>query len=1340
MSKIWRKALAYILATIMCFSVINVPVYAHESIVTDVSMETENANEATTEELIIFSNDAEASTWDQVTTEKIFEGENFKVTFTLTSYWETGYNANIKLENTGNSTIQNWYLGFDYHNSITNIWNAEISLNEGEEYVIKNVGWNQDIAAGSSVEFGISGDHAFKGFPENYELIGISSEVAEGDYTIQYNVNNDWGTGFYGSISVTNNTDTVLEEWILEFDFDREITEIWDGVIEEHESNHYIVRNAEYNSVIAPGKTISIGIKGCGGEAVNEPHNYILFSFNCAKELEILSVSKEMMELNNEHYDLGPDFSTFSGELKRADEVTNFVMRVYDKNEILIYETNIVPEQQWKADNIALIYGINKVVFEACIGTKVDVEELIVECKDNYNFNELILDLDDTDGDGIQNYFEFYFGTDVNCVDTDNDGLNDYQELYELGYDARSVDSDNNGILDSEEDEDGDGISNLMEYDLGSSPLDVDSDNDRLEDGIELKYGTSLIKEDSDEDGISDYEEYYMNNVNATFDASNKMYTVEFSADEMGILYDKAVIPSITLTADAEGILSFAIERVESNYILNPFMVGYMGAAYDFSAEGSMLGAKLTFTYDESLIDDNMINSEDFCPTIYYYNPDDGTLSEVEGQTWNDNRVSVELEHFSIYILVNKADLERFWKETVELEEGSNIASGNHVVFVMDRSGSMSGNDPYFIRTSLVKEFWAKMGKNDKIGLVGFSNTGIKYSESLTNEESVVEGVIELFESQSDSGGTYMNNGIELAVELLEKETDTNVKKSIFILTDGYTSDQVSSAYLSELVEKNITIYTVGMGTVSQSYLQNIASSTGGKYFYVRNSSGLSEIFIDFEDEIDYDKNDDGLNDELTKLICKGEITTCTGTKVFCSEKNESSWQQMYEKIMESDDLDGDGLKNGEEIEIYYVGEKPYIYLISSPEIIDTDCDLKSDYEEIMIYSTKPLLAEFTVDVADYTYFNSYKNFESGKAYGAYFNRSDFAMVSEYLFNVIICGGEAQMNKIARTELLDLFVTYAGQNSEQLAASGVLNVANAYLRGILDLMPGLGLEAERFLVNQKINNIQQQILSLRGVDYSKPIKKLLKTEIKDLNSMFSKHADKAGVFSKYGGYIGLGASAIAIGFQSFEEFAEYSASLEIVCNYENILNELKYCGAGNVEYAAQKVSEDMQSVFEKYKTGGANFLLNLSYYGSTAYASYLIAGMGPAGLAADLVWLAADSVVGNALSTKITNFVTVECANGVTLATGNVFLGAKYQTDVNGNMMIVNSGDDKTLSARNMTDICIFARQWAEAKYLVYLQDESWFFDADHFLYHEDDSEEKAQTNIIKLNELNLKY
>lgn len=216
MKKIWTKALAYVLAVTMCLSAVNVPVYAQGSKDTEVSTEAETTSEAVTEEATVSGNDAEptteevvsteeattdgndGSTWDQVTTENVFEGENYRVTFTLASNWDTGYNANVKLENTGDSTIQNWYLGFDYKNSITNIWNAEVSSNEGDEYVIKNAGWNQDIAVGKSIEFGISGDHAFKGFPEKYELIGTNTEVTEEDYAIQYIV--EFDVPFEGNI------------------------------------------------------------------------------------------------------------------------------------------------------------------------------------------------------------------------------------------------------------------------------------------------------------------------------------------------------------------------------------------------------------------------------------------------------------------------------------------------------------------------------------------------------------------------------------------------------------------------------------------------------------------------------------------------------------------------------------------------------------------------------------------------------------------------------------------------------------------------------------------------------------------------------------------------------------------------------------------------------------------------------------------------------------------------------------------------------------------------------------------------------------------------------------
>lgn len=633
----------------------------------------------------------------------------------------------------------------------------------------------------------------------------------------------------------------------------------------------------------------------------------------------------------------------------------------------------------------------------------------------------------------------------------------------------------------------------------------------------------------------------------------------------------------------------------------------------------------------------------------------------------------------------------------------------------MDKSGSMVSNDPNFIRTSMVKEFCKKMGKNDKIGLVGFANSGVKYSSSLIADEGEIEKAISSFENQADSGGTYMNKGLELAVDMLAEADGTNVKRSIFILTDGYTSDKVSDAYLEDLKEKDITVYTVGMGSVSQTYLKKIAETTGGEYFYAKTSSDLSEVFIDFEEEINYDKNGDGLNDELTKLICKGEISTITGTKIFCSQKNEQSWEEMYNLIMSDDDgdLDDDGLVNGKEIEIYYIGERPYIDLKSSPELVDTDCDMISDYDEVELYYTNPRVSNYIVDSKDLQYVSNYKNFESGQAFDEYLDRSNWTIVSEFMVNVLLFGGEGDINKIERQELTDFFLSYAQENSEELEYTETLTTYNNYLRGFCDILPGMELGIDRFYTTQKINYFQNEIISLRGAAYSKDFKNVLKKDIKELNETFSKHIDdvieKGGTskLSKYGTYAGFALTVLTCGAQCWEEYISYNTALNVVCNYEDILEVLMYCGNENVEFAAQQVSKDMQDTFSKYKTIAKDSFSTMYSYGTTTFEGYLLtASFGIYGLVADLVWLAASVVVGDSITVKIKNYAAVDCAIGISLATNDVLYEGDYFTNADGDVNINITGRKTSQKAKRLFSTDIYAKKWCESKYLSYVEDE----------------------------------
>lgn len=240
-----------------------------------------NGTEDTQTEAVSSNDDMQNSEgWDGSTKEDVYEGNGFQVVFKLQDYWNGGFHANVKIENTSDKTIENWALGFDYQGEIANIWNAVIVSSEQPKYVVKNAEWNQDIAPGKSVEFGFSGKGDFAGFPGEYRMPEQIKDLNVDDYSVDYTVVNDWGSGFQADITITNNTEKVLEDWVLEFDYDRDITNIWNGVLESHEDSHYVIKNAGYNANIKEGKSVTIGFSGEKGTLLDIPDNIVVKSYD----------------------------------------------------------------------------------------------------------------------------------------------------------------------------------------------------------------------------------------------------------------------------------------------------------------------------------------------------------------------------------------------------------------------------------------------------------------------------------------------------------------------------------------------------------------------------------------------------------------------------------------------------------------------------------------------------------------------------------------------------------------------------------------------------------------------------------------------------------------------------------------------------------------------------------------------------------------------------------------------------------------------------------------------------------------------------------------------------
>lgn len=170
-----------------------------------------------------------------------------------------------------------------------------------------------------------------------------------------------------------------------------------------------------------------------------------------------------------------------------------------------------------------------------------------------------------------------------------------------------------------------------------------------------------------------------------------------------------------------------------------------------------------------------------------------------------------------------------------------------NVAFVLDKSGSMSGDKIDLLKTAMLN-FVEKLRPEDRISIVYFDTEAVVAYNETKFDKNHVQDVIRAVQAD---GGTSILAGLELGYEAVEKNRTDNSVNRVILLTDGYGEDPVD--YILEKSEayfkKGISVSTIGVGEDYNHSLMELLSKYSGGMVHQAITSDLIAIALEEEFE-----------------------------------------------------------------------------------------------------------------------------------------------------------------------------------------------------------------------------------------------------------------------------------------------------------------------------------------------------------------------------------------------------------------------------------------------------------------------------------------------------------
>jgi hypothetical protein len=909
--------------------------------------------------------------------------ENYTVDFTVKSAKENSQTVDIFVTNISSETMYNWAFEFDAGGEISSVSNGEIHENSGSIYIIKSTAKNAEIKSGETVNFSYTVKGSNLTPPQSFLLVSKRVVLTAG-YSVSIKSNANKKTDFEASITLKNtaknpsgnngkNNDgtNTIDAWTVSFDANFTLENVDESTFTADGNGRYTINSSSGNNRIAPNNTVEVKISG-----TKTP--------NIKPAISNITVTAVKISAIGETPDPYSDTDT-------------------DGDGLTDYEESILQTDKTKPDTD--MDGLT------------DFEEIYYTGTDPLVYDSITTGTSDgeadSDNDTLSNRTEIDIETNPANPDTDYDSLNDGEEINTYKTDPKSADTDGDKVPDNDEIELGlnpnsastDGIPDAERTIEQTISAESDVMN-YINSESDLKYSIEITSAGVAENNLTVNESGY----SAVMQNSATIGIIpEFTYTDGLTVTDFTIAAKISENLTENKIGTYATENPEFEGIkrLNFFRF--------FEEINTLLPVETTFDISQNMMYTKTDELGTYCVMdmeIWLESLAGGFEDLIEAETETDKDTDENSSEISLLsagvmqeemYLASKTDI---IKRIDEDEEFNVIFYVDIRETINDESNKFRVNSYFdYVNKTLEK---LKFEYGDRVSVDLYTSNGLanpdnsgrysaQYSENkscdpfgflfgmqnikfprmmnktfyffLLNENEIIttksnaEEVLKVYVNSDKNDSVslisdltkYSNTGFFVNLITQTDGTIINLSHTEFNLWDGIPSSDINKNKINAVSNKVMT------------YLD----SNYKEAYRIISSVGLTVLPTDFNEEnvIGYyseylwnkgkylkDTDGDGLNNH-EEIDFKSKLIIKLGDSIVLPTVKDCIYNSEYSYVVNGFDRFVENTKASTSMEFWSIADSTYILpILSDPTMIDGDEDGYSDYDEVRIHDSQPLV------------------------------------------------------------------------------------------------------------------------------------------------------------------------------------------------------------------------------------------------------------------------------------------------------------------------------------------------------------------------------------------------